>query len=184
MAVKYFCGLIVGFSMSFLSLTGMTSCTTTASFDKTVPQVDLARYLTKWYVISSRPTSFEENAFGAVESYSWNQEKSQIDIDFYFHEGAVDGPLKKIPQTAWVFNETTKSHWKVKPNWWWFPFKMDYLIIALDADYRWVCVGVPDQKYLWIMSTTPQMDEATLSGIVAHLNSIGYDTKGLKRVTH
>ena len=53
--------------------------------------------------------------------------------------------------------------------------------IALDPDYRWAVVGHPGRDYLWILSRTPTMDEATYRGIVAALPDQGYDPTRLQR---
>jgi len=61
------------------------------------------------------------------------------------------------------------------------PFWGAYWIIDLDPDYRWAVVGVPDRKYLWILSRTPQMDEAVYEAIVSRLPAQGYDPGRLQR---
>ena len=50
------------------------------------------------------------------------------------------------------------SEWKMKFDWY-LP-EADYLILSLDADYQRTVIGVPDRKYVWIMSRTPVMPEA------------------------
>ena len=63
------------------------------------------------------------------------------------------------------------------------PFWGDYWIIDLDPDYRWAVVGGPKRKYLWILSRTPQMDEALYEEIISRLPAKGYDPKRLNRTT-
>jgi apolipoprotein D and lipocalin family protein len=148
-------------------------------FYKTVDRVDMSRFMTQWYVIGGRLTMFEKGAHNATETYSWNAEKKQIDIDFNYRKNAFDGEIKSIPQTGWVYNETTKAHWKVRPFW---PLKLDYLVIALDPNYEWTAIGVPNQKYLWIMSTKPELSERQYQDILQYLDSIGYSTRDLIHV--
>lgn len=134
-----------------------------------------------WYVLAGRFTFLEKDVHNGLESYTWNQDKERIDVDFHYNQGAFDGPKKSIPQKAWIHNQETKAHWKVSPLW---PFKFDYLIVALDPSYRWTAVGVPNQKYLWIMARDWKNPEATIEEATKQLNEIGYDTKDLVRVPH
>ncbi|MFO7908766.1 MAG: lipocalin family protein, partial [Halomonas sp.] len=41
------------------------------------------------------------------------------------------------------------------------PFYGGYNILELDDDYQWALVSGPNRDYLWILSRSPQMDEAT-----------------------
>lgn len=166
----------------FAAILTLWGCTTMPSYDKTVSKVELGRFMTKWYVIASRPTGFEKDAFNATEAYTFNTAEDRIDIDFRFNQGSADGPIKTIPQTARVFNKDTFAHWKVKPSWWWFPFQADYLIIGLHPDYEWTAVGVPNQKYLWVMAQKPHMSDELLKKILDDLRASGYDTSRVERV--
>jgi apolipoprotein D and lipocalin family protein len=150
-----------------------------AEYFKTVDYVDTSRFFTKWYVIAGRLTSMEEGAHNATETYTWNAKKKRIDIDFKFRKDDFNGPIKSIPQKGWIHNETTNAHWKVQPFW---PLKMDYLVIALDQDYEWTAIGVPNEDYLWIMATTPYMSDEQLSQIIQQLDDLGYSTRSVNRV--
>lgn len=154
-------------------------CSGTGEYRKTIPSVNLEKFMGKWYVISSRATSFEENAYQAVEIYTYNREKDRIDIDFTFRKGSLDGEKKSLPQTGYVQDRVNNSYWKVSPLW---PLKFDYLIIGLEKDYKWTAIGVPDKKYLWIMARTPSLPEEEYRGILKLLEDSGYPTSGLKSI--
>jgi lipocalin len=49
----------------------------------------------------------------------------------------------------------------------------------IDKDYNYVLVGGNSPKYLWILSRTPQLDEATLQKIIDVAEEKGYDTDKL-----
>jgi apolipoprotein D and lipocalin family protein len=61
------------------------------------------------------------------------------------------------------------------------PFWGKYWISDLDPAYRWAVVGEPTRTYLWILSRTPVMDEATCSAILPHLPGKGYHPARLER---
>ncbi|MCX6118563.1 MAG: lipocalin family protein [Proteobacteria bacterium] len=162
----------------------LSTCASSPKYEKTVEYVDMDRFMTKWYVIASRPTFMETGAFNAVETYTFDKTNKQIMIGFQFNENSLDGAVKNIPQFGWIFNEATNAHWKVKPTWWWFPFKFDYLVIGLEPNYEWTAIGVPDQKYLWIMANKPNMSEEKLTEIKQSLEVNGYDVTKLNRIAH
>ena len=45
-------------------------------------------------------------------------------------------------------------------------------------------VGQPDRKYLWLLSRTPQMDEATYQKHLAQAKAQGYDVSKIIQTTH
>ena len=148
-------------------------------FYQTVDYVDKDRFMGKWYVIAARATFLEKGAHNSLEVYSWNKEKERIEIDFTFRKNGFDGKLKKIPQKAWIHNEKTNAHWKVQPFW---PIKLDYLVLDLDSNYEWVVIGVPNEKYVWIMARDWKMDDQKYELILSRLNELNYNTKDIKKV--
>jgi apolipoprotein D and lipocalin family protein len=166
--------LILGLYLSLFSL-GCASM----DYTHTVSEVELDRFMKKWYVIAGRLTFMEKGCHNAVEDYTWNEKKQRIDIDFYFNKDSFDGKIKKIPQKAWIKNKTTNAHWKVSPFW---PLKFDYLVVALADDYSWTVIGVPNQKYLWIMADHWEMDDEKLSEIIEEIKLKGYNVNEVNRV--
>jgi apolipoprotein D and lipocalin family protein len=148
---------------------------------KTVDFVDTNRFMGTWYVIAGRFTPFEKDVYNAVEKYVWNPKKKVIEIDFSFNQGALYGPLKKIPQTAWITNHRTNATWKVSPFW---PLRFTYLVIALSSDYEWTAIGVPDEGYLWIMARSPDFSQEKMQMVLDELHAIQYSTDNLVFVSH
>jgi apolipoprotein D and lipocalin family protein len=155
---------------------GTIACTTTGNNVKTVENVDIQKFMGDWYVLAGRFTFLEKEVHNGLERYTWNEKENRIDVDFTYNKGSFTGPQKSIPQKAWIYNQETKAHWKVSPLW---PLKFDYLIVALDENYRWTAIGVPDQKYLWIMARDWKNPEPIVAEATARLNQIGYDTKNM-----
>jgi apolipoprotein D and lipocalin family protein len=151
------------------------------SYNKTVAHVERDRYMGDWYVQAGRFTVFEKDAYNSVESYKWNEKEQRIDIDFHYNEGSVTGPYKEIPQKAWIHDGKTNAHWKVQV---WWPLKFSYLIIALDPDYQWTAVGVPDEDYLWIMSRDPHFPKEKTEAIIEQVRQSGYSTKDIQWIQH
>jgi apolipoprotein D and lipocalin family protein len=146
---------------------------------KTVEHIELPRFMGRWYVIASIPTRFEKGAFNATETYTWNEKKQQIDIDFRFNQDSATGPEKKIPQRAFIYNEESKAEWRVQPFW---PLKFAYLIVGIANDYSDTVIGVPDRGNVWIMARTPKIDETRYAQLVSQIQNLGYDIGELKKV--
>ncbi len=166
------------FIAALLTLAG---CSSTKNYEKHVEQVDRDRFMGKWYVQAGRFTMFEKDAYNAVEIYTWNEKKQQIDVDFRFNEGSLTGPEKKIPQTAYIEKHKSNARWQVRPFW---PLLFDYRVIGLDANYEWTVIGVPSQDYVWIMSRVPQMPREKVNEIVELIKASGYRVDKLEYVQH
>ena len=147
----------------------------------TVENVDLPRFMGKWYVLAGRFTYFEADVYNGLEVYTWNSDESRIDVDFTYNKGSFNGNKKSIPQKAWIENIETNAHWKVSPMW---PLKFDYLVVELDSDYQWTAIGVPSQKYLWIMARSWSNPEKTIEAATMKLKAKGYNIDNIVRVPH
>jgi apolipoprotein D and lipocalin family protein len=151
-------------------------CGTTGDKMNTVKKVEIEKFMGDWYVLAGRFTFLEVDVHNGLEKYTWNEADKRIDVDFTYNKGSLTGPKKSIPQKAYIYNQETKAHWKVSPLW---PLKFDYLVVELDENYRWTAIGVPDQKYLWIMARDWKNPEATIKEAVKRLEAKGYDSKNL-----
>ena len=158
-----------------LSLTGCGG----VKFTKTASYVDMNRYFGKWYVISARGIFVESKAYNSTETYTWNEKEKRIDVDFRMRKGGFDGVEKAYAQKAWIHNTETNAHLKVQFFW---PLKFDYLVLDIDPDYHWVVVGVPSQKYLWVMARKPELPDSKLEEILSRIDSMGYSTKDLRKI--
>lgn len=156
----------------------LTGCS--VKYDKTVSYVDRDRFMGKWYVMAGRFTALEKDAVNSVEVYSWNKKEKRIDIDFSFNKGGPEGELKKYPQKAWITHKDN-AHWEVQPFW---PLRFDYLVIGLGTDYEWTAIGVPNKKYLWIMSRKPSFSREAIDQVLMSLKKKGYDTSDITYVDH
>jgi apolipoprotein D and lipocalin family protein len=172
--------LLLGAVSIFASL-GCSSTSDSIRNLVTSRPIEIERFMGDWYVLAGRFTFLEVDVHNGIETYSWNKDKKQIDVAFTYNKGSFQGPLKSIPQKAWVYNEVTKSHWKVSPLW---PFKFDYLILDIDEHYTWTAIGVPNQKYLWIMARSWKNTDELVKEILQRLKAKGYNTENIVNVPH
>jgi apolipoprotein D and lipocalin family protein len=144
----------------------------------TVPQVDLSRYMGRWYVISHLPNFLEKGKVGTSDNYVMRPDGTMTDI-FVFHRDALDAPEKQWSGPAWVVNKTTNAEWKVRLFW---PLIASYRVLELDPDYRWVAVSNDSGSLLWVMARATTLDDGIYQGIVARLAKRGLETAKLERV--
>lgn len=143
---------------------------------RTVPSVDLKRYMGSWYEIGRFPNRYQRGIVGVIAEYTL-QKDGRILVRNYGRSGSLDAELTVSTAKGWVADETTNAKWFVQFIW---PFKADYWIIDLDQSYQYAVVGQPDRERLWILSRQPKVSEATLNGIYRRLRANGYDTSRIK----
>jgi apolipoprotein D and lipocalin family protein len=143
-----------------------------------VEKVELDRYAGTWYEIARYPNSFERGCVGVTADYT-PRDDGRIDVVNTCFESSLDGPSRDILGSARVVDETTNAKLKVSFFW---PFEGDYWIIDLAEDYSYAVVGEPARRSLWILSRTPEMDDALYEDIIAWLPEVGYDPDLLEPV--
>lgn len=166
----------IGLTVTLLAGIALVGCseTTTERLDlpplRTVPQVDLERYLGTWYEIASYPQRFQEGCTGTTATYTLRSD-GQIDVLNKCRKSGLDGPEEVAEGRARVVDRTTNAKLEVTFFW---PFWGDYWIIDLGPDYEYAVVGHPSRDYLWILSRTPTLDKDTYERILARLEKKGY----------
>lgn len=141
------------------------------------PSVDLARYAGKWYEIARFPNRFQRHcASDVAATYSLRPDGK---ITVLNECRKADGELKSAKGTARVA-DSKGPNTKLKVTFFW-PFSGDYWILDLDPGYRWVLVGEPSRKYLWILSREPQMPQNEYDRLVEVARRQGFQVELLKR---
>lgn len=141
-------------------------------------KVDLTRYIGTWYEIARYENSFQKDCIATTATYSIRPD-GNIRVLNQCRQGTLDGSLKSAEGRAWVVDTATNAKLKVSFFW---PFSGDYWIIELGEQYEYAVVGHPSRKYLWILSRSPQMDNARYNEILNRLaNTHFYDTTQLMR---
>jgi|SRR6056297_2026901 len=145
---------------------------------KTVDYVDLERFMGSWHVVGIIPNFVEKDAVNGIETYTL-KEDNKIDIEYMFSEGSPDGKVKIMHPKAEVYDTETNAEWRVQFFW---PIKFPYLIVDLAEDYRYTVIGVPNRKFVWIMSRTAEISEQDYADILDNLQELGYDTDKITRM--
>ena len=160
-----------------ISAMALSACSTSPPL-RTVPQVDLERFMGDWYVIANIPTFIERKAHNAVESYELVDQK-QVATTFRFNQGSFDGPVKTYRPTGFVGDEPSNAIWGMQFIW---PIKADYRIIYLNEDYTQTIIGRNKLDYVWIMARTPTIADSDYGMMVEFVGKQGYDTSKIRPV--
>jgi apolipoprotein D and lipocalin family protein len=145
---------------------------------KPIGNVDLNLYLGTWYEISRFPNSFEKGLKCVTATYTLRKD-GRITVLNKGHKDKNPEVVKQAKGVAWVPDLNSPSKLKVRFFW---PFSGDYWILALDPTYRFVLVGDPSLKYLWILSRTKTMEDLDYNYLLDKAKENGYDTSRLIHV--
>jgi apolipoprotein D and lipocalin family protein len=63
-----------------------------------------------------------------------------------------------------------------------WPFKSDYRIAWLDADYSQTVIARERRDYVWIMARTPEIPDADYQRLLAFVAAQGYDPSRVQKV--
>lgn len=156
--------------LSILPAAALTACSVTIPV-RTVPHVDIDRFMGDWYVIANIPTFVEEQAYNPLENYRKINDR-EIATTFTFNKGSFDGPLKTYTPRGYVSDDPSNAIWGMQFLW---PIKADYRVVYLDENYTQTVIGRNKLDYVWIMARTPQISDADYQVILSYIAELGYD---------
>ena len=147
-----------------------------------VKNLDIDKFMGKWYVISNIPNFIENTATDSYDEYTLNSDGT---IEISYHALKNNNPVT-LKQRATILNKENNSEWKLKLTRPCIPFlRLPYKVIILDDNYQYMAVGYPKNKYGWIMSRTNKMDDDLYFKILTTLQvKFGYDINQFKKVIH
>jgi len=137
--------------------------------------VDLKRYIGRWYEIARLPQKFEEGLEYVTATYNL---KADGDIEV-INAGTRNGVKSEARAVATVpdpkcTGEIFVSFFK--------PFKSKYRIILLDEEYKYAVVTGGNISYLWILSREPEISDELYSDLISFISSKGFDMSKIIKV--
>lgn len=147
--------------------------------DKTTANnFNIEKYLGKWYEIARYDHSFERGLVGVTAHYSY-YEDGKIKVVNSGFKKTLNGKKSEVIGKAKIPDKNIPS--KIKVSFFWF-FYADYFVLELDDNYQWAIVGSNSDKYLWILSRTPQLDNKTYTELLNNITKRGYNATKLIKV--
>lgn len=144
---------------------------------QTVSSVDLQRYAGKWYEIARYPNKFQRKCAGnTTTTYST---KSDGSLAVFNQCIMKDGTIGKANGDAKIADTATKAKFEMSfaPK-----FKSflssdwdDYWVVDLDQNYQYAAVADPKRENLWILSRTPEMNDALYQNVLRRVERLGFN---------
>ena len=156
-------------------LTGSTCCASgVARIDtSTVRQLDVARFMGRWYEIARYEHRFERGMTHVTAEYSLLPD-GKIRV---VNRGLKDGKPKEITGKARRPDpQEYPGRLEVSFFLW---FYSDYYVLEVGSDYQYAVIGSSSDKYLWILCRKPDMPQWQLEQILSSLRKRGYDLSRL-----
>lgn len=149
---------------------------------RTIPSLDVARYMGTWYEIAKYPNWFQKKCIGGTKADYSLMNDGRVQVINRCH--IAGGELSEAIGVARQVGTSTSPKLEVRfaPAWLSFlPFVWgDYWIIELDDDYQLAVVSEPKKEYLWILSRTPKVDSVSYNALLARLRQKGFDLQKLE----
>ena len=153
----------------------LSACTSMPEQVAPVSGFELARYTGTWYEIARMPHSFEEGLSKVTATYSINEDGS-VKVLNKGYDAAADEWSSAEGKAKFV-DSSDIGHLKVS---FFGPFYSSYVIFDLDQkDYQYAYISGFNTDYAWLLSRTPQVDDARIEDFKNSLAKRGFDTQKL-----
>lgn len=147
------------------------ACRTTMTVDNsTVKSLDLNRFMGRWYEIARFDHKFERDMQQVTTMYAI-ESNGKVKV---INQGIKDDKWKTSEGKGKLTN--TPGLLRVS---FWGPFYSDYRVMMLAPDYSYALIGGDDDKYLWILSRTPQISPDIRDKLLTEAQHRGYNTNNL-----
>ena len=157
-----------------------------ASMDSNLPtqaEVDLNKYMGKWYEQARMPNNFQKDCTSDTQAdYVLNANNTiSVTNQCRDKEGSIkiasgEGRLAKISDPS-----SSKLKVRFAPEWLsWLPFVWgDYWILKLEGNYEYSLVGTPNRKYLWVLSRNQKADTKVVRRLLNYAQAQGFDVSSV-----
>jgi len=180
---KFLFTIFAIFSATFVLAASASAQTNKLPALQTVPNVDLSRYVGKWYEIAKYPNRFQKQCVANTTATYAKKAGGRLEV---INECVKkDGTGERAVGEAKIADKKTNAKLKVRfaPGALSFlPFVWgNYWIIDLDKDYGYVAIGEPKREYFWILARKPVLDDAVYQDIVRRAEAMGFSPAKIER---
>lgn len=170
----------IGISFIIMSISVVSCKAQKPMIDNTVvKELNLQKYLGTWYEIARYDHVFERGLVGVTANYSMG-DNGKIKVINSGYKNSLEGKFSKAVGKVKI-PEPENAPSKLKVSFFLF-FYGDYFVMELDKDYQWAVIGSSSDKYLWILSRSPQMERELYNDLLNRLKERGYDVSSLIKV--
>ena len=130
---------------------------------------ELQRYLGTWHEIARLDHSFERGLEAVTARYARNEDGSVAVVNRGYR--AEESTWEQAEGIARFVGEETTAHLKVS---FFGPSYSSYVVFELGEEYEYAFVSGYNRDYLWLLSRTPELDEAVKARFVARAAELGF----------
>lgn len=142
----------------------------------TIKNLDLPRYMGRWYEIARITHNFERGLVGCTADYALN-DNGTVKVVNSGYKNSITGRLHTAVGKAKQPDPAYPGCLKVSFFLW---FYSDYLIFELEEkNYSYALIGSSSPDYLWILSRTPELPDSDMKFLLKRLEERGYNTDKL-----
>lgn len=145
---------------------------------KPVSQLQIERYLGKWFEIARFNHRFERGLSHVTAEYQR--------LDNGLIRVINSGYQKERDKNRQIIGKakTTANPGLLRVSFFW-NFYADYRILAIGPDYEWALVGAGrSTRYLWLLSRQPELSESVKNEMLQEATRRGYDIHKLLFIDH
>ena len=160
------------FTTLLAGLWALSGCNSGRSLP-TVAEVDLQRYAGTWYEVAHLPQAYQQGCECISAEYTPEGDHLKVLNRCFDTE---KGKYTSVEGLARPEKGSKNSRLKVQ----FVPlFEGDYYILALEEDYGYALIGVPDRKSLWILSRTREPAAEVVKNYLNRAEELGFNTSNL-----
>ncbi len=139
-----------------------------------VRNFSLNKYLGKWYEIARYDHVFERGLSKVTAEYALRKDGKVSVVNKGYLE--KNGKWKTAEGKAYMAGGLNEGYLKVS---FFGPFYADYIIFELDENFQYALVGSSNDKYLWVLSREPKIEQKLMDSLLLKLKEKNYDPSKL-----
>jgi len=160
--------------LAVMLLVLLAGCTGVPEGVSPVGQFELPRYLGTWYEVARLDHRFERGLEDVSANYSMREDGGVKVINRGF--SATEQSWSEAEGKAYFVGEPDQAHLKVS---FFGPFYGSYVVFELDPNYQHAFISGNTNDYLWLLSRTPQIDDAVRKRFIERASALGFATDDL-----
>jgi len=142
-----------------------------------LPELDLPRFMGRWWVIANIPYIAERSKVASSDNYTLRDDGA-IDVVYAYKSSFDDIDERTLRATARPLHQSN-AHWKQR---FFGVLSVQLQVLEVDPDYRWALIGNPKRSLAWVFAREPLMPSADYATVVERLRAHGYEPADLLRV--
>jgi apolipoprotein D and lipocalin family protein len=152
----------------------------------TIGELDVPRYMGRWYEIAKYPNWFQRKCVTDTSAeYSLEPQGTvQVINRCRMDGGEWNEAIGKARQIGG--GNSPKLEVRFAPAWLSFIPAVwgNYWVIDIDPDYQLAAISEPRREYLWVLARRPQVNADTYAALLQRLRHLGFDPNRLEKTVH